>query len=81
MTRLLQNPSSFIQLINIKTEQQSPNQRTPMLSKPLLSPPKRPASHRVRCVCNCPHDGFLGILSRTNQRAAEFDWVLLTDLV
>nr|XP_046254606.1 uncharacterized protein pogzb isoform X2 [Scatophagus argus] len=72
-TRLLQNPSSLIQPINIKTEpQKPPNQRSPVLSKSPRSPTKRPVSRRVHVHRSSSCDGERLVCLECGTDASDF---------
>ncbi|XP_044062675.1 uncharacterized protein pogzb isoform X3 [Siniperca chuatsi] len=71
--RLLQSPSSLIQPINIKTEQQkSPIQRSPVLSKSPRSPTKRPISRRFHISRSPPCDADRLVCLECGTDASDF---------
>ncbi|XP_070821986.1 pogo transposable element with ZNF domain isoform X2 [Chaetodon trifascialis] len=72
-SRLLQSPSSLIQPINIKTEQQKcPIQRSPALSKSARSPTKRPLSRRVHVGRSSSYDGDRLVCLECGTDASDF---------
>ncbi|XP_071324796.1 pogo transposable element with ZNF domain isoform X2 [Trachinotus anak] len=71
--RLLQTPSSLVQPIIIKTEQQkSPIQRNPMLSKSPRPPTKRPVSRRVHVNRMSSYDGDRLVCLECGTDASDF---------